>query len=277
MATFTRKGWDSDGRGGAFSSDEYSRYMDDLDDAILLRHDRGSRPGKTVHVHPTFKEVIEVDEKAKIAGLEEAAKAGNINARFLLGKEYAKRGDLVRAEHWLMKVAKLGGWPEAEAELSRVRQLKGQLNLISTSSGVSRSEDVHNALSDKEKKAIPTHDEDMSGADFAENPFLRMPRIQAFRIYDIQWSEGEKKYLVLLSKEKGEGKLETMGNLLHEGGFEITTEVFNTEMDAQKYGLFVRRTWGRHITQERELRWNFSQTISEFMSALRIKKSGVLT
>lgn len=152
MATFSRKGWSSDGVGGSFSSDEYTRYMDDIDDARMLRHDRGSRPGKTIHPHPTFTEVIEVDERAKFAGLMEEAKKGNVKAQFLLGKEYISRGDLREAEYWLRKVAALSGWPEAEAELSRVRQLKGQLKLTSTSSGVPKGEDTHDALSDKGKK-----------------------------------------------------------------------------------------------------------------------------
>ena len=56
------------------STDEYARYMDDIDDARLLRHDRGSRPGKTIHPHPSFRERIEVDAKAKIDGLIEEAK-----------------------------------------------------------------------------------------------------------------------------------------------------------------------------------------------------------
>ena len=50
------------------STDEYARYMDDIDDARMLRHDRGSRPGKTIHPHPSFREKIEVDAKAKIDG-----------------------------------------------------------------------------------------------------------------------------------------------------------------------------------------------------------------
>ena len=87
------------------STDEYARYMDDIDDAQLLRHDRGSRPGKTIHPHPSFREKIEVDAKAKIDGLIEEAQKGNVKAQLLLGKEYVQRGDLDRAEHWLKKVA----------------------------------------------------------------------------------------------------------------------------------------------------------------------------
>lgn len=71
MAIVSQKGWASDGGMSGLSDDEYARYMDDIDDARLLRRDRGSRPGKTIHPHPSFRERIEVDAKAKIDGLIE--------------------------------------------------------------------------------------------------------------------------------------------------------------------------------------------------------------
>ena len=66
MAIVSQKGWASDGCLGGVSDDEYARYMDDIDDARMLRHDRGRRPGKTIHPHPSFRERIEVDTQAKI-------------------------------------------------------------------------------------------------------------------------------------------------------------------------------------------------------------------
>ena len=71
MAIVSQKGWASDVGMSGLSDDEYVRYMDDIDDARMLRHDRGSRPGKTIHPHPSFRERIEVDAKAKIDGLIE--------------------------------------------------------------------------------------------------------------------------------------------------------------------------------------------------------------
>ena len=249
MAIVSQKGWASDGCLGGVSDDEYARYMDDIDDARLLRHDRGSRPGRTIHPHPSFREKIEVDAKAKIDGLIEEAKKGNIKAQFLLGKEYAQRGELGQAVHWLKKVADLGAWPEAEAELSRVRQ-RLRPEVLS----------VHCSTSD---------------VDFVVNPFLSLPRIRAFRIYEIQVSEFKKKFLLLVVRNKSGSKMETMGSILKETGHEIATEIFETEEEAKKYGLFVMRSWGRHITQEREEKWNISKTIVEFMSALQLKKTWV--
>ena len=83
MAIVSQKGWASDVGMSGLSDDEYVRYMDDIDDARMLRHDRGRRPGKTIHPHPSFRERIEVDAKAKIDGLIEEAKKGNIPAQFL--------------------------------------------------------------------------------------------------------------------------------------------------------------------------------------------------
>ena len=195
MATFSRKGWSSDGGGCGLSTDEYARYMDDIDDAQLLRHDRGSRPGKTIHPHPSFRERIEVDAKAKIDGLIEEAKKGNIKAQFLLGKEYAKRGELAQAEHWLRKVAALGGWPEAEAELSRVRQMK--------SSRIRSGELAEGTI------------------DLIENPFSTLPHVYGFHICELQTKRDGKKYQVLvdLKKRGGQsGTIESMVQILRKKG-----------------------------------------------------------
>ena len=262
MATFSRKGWSSDGVGGSFSSDEYTRYMDDIDDARMLRHDRGSRPGKTIHPHPTFTEVIEVDERAKFAGLMEEAKKGNVKAQFLLGKEYISRGDLREAEYWLRKVAALGGWPEAEAELSRVRQLR-QLRTQSCDENVAKA--MHGAHSVEAIKVVTDQGECDSKKGTEEHPFLKLPRAVAFEICDIAMRKGEKKYLVLV-RRKGGTKMEVMGHILREAGFDVATDLFDTELDAQNAGLLALRSWGRRISQEKEARLHLRDGIEKFLA-----------
>ena len=249
MATFSRKGWSSDGVGGGLSTDEYARYMDDIDDAQLLRHDRGSRPGRTIHPHPSFRERIEVDAKAKIDGLIEEAKKGNVKAQFLLGKEYAKRGELAQAEHWLRKVAALGGWPEAEAELSRVRQMK--LSRI-------RSRDL----------AAGT-------TDFIENPFSTLPHVYGFHICDLQTKRDGKKYQVLVELKRRcrqSGDVESMGQVLRNAGYKDIIDLFDTEEDAKEAGLLARRCWGRSISQEREERYHLRDGIAKFISDISLSQ-----
>ena len=249
MATFSRKGWSSDGGGCGLSTDEYARYMDDIDDAQLLRHDRGSRPGKTIHPHPSFRERIEVDAKAKIDGLIEEAKKGNIKAQFLLGKEYAKRGELAQAEHWLRKVAVLGGWPEAEAELSRVRQMK--LSRI-------RSRDL----------AAGT-------TDFIENPFSTLPHVYGFHICELQTKQDGKKYQVLVDlKKRGDqsGNIEPMAQLLKKAGYKDIIDLFDTQAAAEEAGLLALRCWGRRISQEREERYHLRDGIAKFISDISISQ-----
>ena len=231
------------------STDEYARYMDDIDDAQLLRHDRGSRPGKTIHPHPAFRERIEVDAKAKIDGLIEEAKKGNIKAQFLLGKEYAKRGELAQAEHWLRKVAVLGGWPEAEAELSRVRQMK--LSRI-------RSRDL----------AAGT-------TDFIENPFSTLPHVYGFHICELQTKRDGKKYQVLVELKRRcrqSGDVESMGQVLRNAGYKDIIDLFDTEEDAKEAGLLALRCWGRYISQEREERYNLRDGIAKFISDISLSQ-----
>ena len=249
MAIVSQKGWASDVGMSGLSDDEYARYMDDIDDAQLLRHDRGRRPGKTIHPHPSFREKIEVDAKAKIDGLIEEAKKGIIPAQFLLGKEYAQRGELGRAEHWLKKVADLGAWPEAEAELSRVRQMK--LSRI-------RSRDL----------AAGT-------TDFIENPFSTLPRVYGYRTCDLQTKRDGKKYQVLVELKRRcrqSGDVESMGQVLRNAGYKDIIDLFDTEEDAKEAGLLARRCWGRSISQEREERYHLREGIAKFMSDIFISQ-----
>lgn len=249
MATFSRKGWNSDGEVGGLSSDEYARYMDDIDDAQLLRRDRGSRPGKTIHPHPSFREKINVDAKAKIDGLIEEAKKGNVKAQFLLGKEYAQRGDLGRAEHWLKKVADLGAWPEAEAELSRVRQMKASRV---------RSDDLAEGM-----------------IDFIENPFSTLPHVYGYRICDLQTKRDGKKYQVLVELKRHcrqSGNVESMGQVLRNAGYKDIIDIFDTQADAEEAGLLALRCWGRRISQEREERYHLREGIPKFMSDISISQ-----
>ena len=243
MATFSRKGWSSDGGGRGLSTDEYARYMDDIDDARLLRHDRGSRPGKTIHPHPSFRERIEVDAKAKIDGLIEEAKKGIIPAQFLLCKEYAQRGELGRAEYWLKKVADLGAWPEAEAELSRVRQMKASRV---------RSGDLSEGM-----------------IDFIENPFSTLPHVYGFHICELQTKRDGKKYQVLVDLKKRGGQsgvIESMAQILRKAGYKDIIDLFDTQADAEEAGLLALRCWGRRISQEREERYNLRDGIAKFIS-----------
>ena len=249
MATFSRKGWSSDGGGCGLSTDEYARYMDDIDDAQLLRHDRGSRPGKTIHPHPSFREKIEVDAQAKIDGLIEEAQKGNINAQFLLGKEYAQRGELGRAEHWLKKVADLGAWPEADAELSRVRQMK---------SSRIRSGDI----------AVGT-------TDFIENPFSTLPRVYGYRTCDLQTKRDGKKYQVLVELKRHcrqSRDVESMAQILRKFGYKDIIDLFDTQADAEEAGLLALRCWGRRISQEREERYHLRDGIAKFISDISLSQ-----
>lgn len=249
MATFSRKGWSSDGGGCGLSTDEYARYMDDIDDAQLLRHDRGSRPGKTIHPHPSFREKINVDAKAKIDGLIEEAKKGNVKAQFLLGKEYAQRGDLGRAEHWLKKVADLGAWPEAESELSQVRQMRSS--------------------------RIRSGNLAASMTDFIENPFSALPHVYGFHICELQTKRDGKKYQVLvdLKKRCGQsGNIESMVQILRKAGYKDIIDLFDTQADAEEAGLLALRCWGRRISQEREERYHLRDGIAKFISDISISQ-----
>ena len=187
--------------------------------------------------------MIEVDAKAKIDGLIEEAKKGIIPAQFLLGKEYAQRGELGRAEYWLKKVADLGAWPEAEAELSRVRQMK--LSRI-------RSRDL----------AAGT-------TDFIENPFSTLPRVYGYRTCDLQTKRDGKKYQVLVELKRRcrqSGDVESMGQVLRNAGYKDIIDLFDTQADAEEAGLLALRCWGRRISQEREERYNLRDGIAKFIS-----------
>ena len=253
-----RKGWSSGGR-RSFSSDEYTRYMGDLDDARMLRRDHGSRPGKTIHPHPTFTEVIEVDERAKFAGLMEEAKKGNVKAQFLLGKEYVRLGDLREAEYWLCKVAALGGWPEAEEELSLVRRVLYPARTRSC------DENAAKAYSDAAATDISVQNDSASKNVPEEHPFFNLPRIAEFEVCEILVRRGEKKYLVLIRRKKS-AKMEVMGHVLREAGFDDATDLYDTELDAQNVGLLARRSWGRLISQERETRFHIRDSIEKFLA-----------
>ena len=231
------------------STDEYARYMDDIDDAQLLRHDRGSRPGKTIHPHPSFRERIEVDAKAKIDGLIEEAKKGNIKAQFLLGKEYAQRGELGQAVHWLKNVADLGAWPEAEAELSRMRQMKASRV---------RSGDLAEGT-----------------IDFIENPFSALPHVYGFHICELQTKRDGKKYQVLVDLKKRGGQsgvIESMAQILRKAGYKDITDLFDTQADAEEAGLLALRCWGRRISQVREERYHLRDGIVKFISDISISQ-----
>ena len=249
MAIVSQKGWASDVGMSGLSDDEYVRYMDDIDDARMLRHDRGSRPGKTIHPHPSFRERIEVDAKAKIDGLIEEAKKGNIKAQFLLGKEYAQRGELGQAVHWLKKVADLGAWPEAEAELSRVRQMKASRV---------RSGDLSEGM-----------------IDFIENPFSTLPHVYGFHICELQTKRDGKKYQVLVELKRRcrqSGDVESMGQVLRNAGYKDIIDLFDTEEDAKEAGLLARRCWGRSISQEREERYHLREGIAKYMSDISLSQ-----
>ena len=259
MAKFSRKGrkrrkrWSSGGR-RSFSSDEYTRYLADVDDSRMLRRDRGSRPGKTIHLHQTFKEKIEVDDRATIDGLREEAEKGNIQAWFRLGKEYARLGDLKEAEYWLCKVAKLGGWPEAEAELSLVRRM------LYPSRTRSCEENAAKAYSDAAATDISVQDDSASENVPEEHPFSKLPRIAEFETCEIVMRRGEKKYLVLVRRKKS-AKMEVMGHVLREAGFDVATDLYDTELDARNAGLLARHSWGRPMSQERGNRFHLRDGI----------------
>ena len=77
--------------------------------------------------------------------------------------------------------------------------------------------------------------------------------------------KGEKKYLVLV-RRKGGTKMEVMGHILREAGFDVATDLFDTELDAQNAGLLALRSWGRRISQEKEARLHLRDGIEKFLA-----------
>lgn len=262
MATFSKKGWNSDSGGFNMSLDEYVRYMDNIDYAV----DRSSRPQKTIHEHKSFKEKVEPDTStgSRIPWLLSEAHMGNTVAKFMLGQEYAKCGNLREAEHWLKKVADLGGWPEAEKELSRVRELI-RCRLVADVAFKARDDGQND---EKVDVRIMT-----SESFLPENPLVCLPRINAFRICEFELGNGEKRYLVVIRKRKDSTIMEPMGYVLRGLGYDIAKDLFETEAEAQKFGLLAMRTWGRQISLERERKWNLQDGINDFLSC--VLKHGV--
>ena len=56
-----------------------------------------------------------------------------------------------------------------------------------------------------------------------------------------------------------------MGSILRESGYDVVTELFDTEEEAIRYGNLAMCTWGRRITYEREQKWHLLDEITMFL------------
>ena len=120
MSKFSKKGWDSDFRASNFTGDQLERYMDGLRDGLHGRSDPIVRSGKTIHPHKLFGETArEFTSDEIFATMLAAAKAGDFQRQYLVGLEFAKRGDLVNARIWLKKAADKN-WPGAKETLAEI-------------------------------------------------------------------------------------------------------------------------------------------------------------
>ena len=157
MSKFSKKGWDSDFRESNFTGDQLDRYTDGLCDDLYGRRDPISKPGKKIHPHKTFGEAPrEFTSDEKFATMLAAAKGGNFQRQYLVGLEFAKRGDLVNARIWLEKAADRN-WPGAKEKLS----------------------EIAGALRDVSPRALPRS---------CDN---RAPRVKRYKVFSIPFNPGK--------------------------------------------------------------------------------------
>ena len=57
-----------------------------------------------------------------------------------------------------------------------------------------------------------------------------------------------------------------MGRILREAGFDVATDIFDTELEAENGGLLALRSWGRPISQDRETRYHLRECIEKFLA-----------
>ena len=122
MAKFSKKGWGSDFNDKNFTSDQLERHIDGLRDDLYGHRDPAGRRDKTVHVHPVFGEKRhEPTPEVHFEVMLEEARKGYAGKQYLVGLEYAKRGDTENAIIWLKKAAD-NNFPGASEALERLNQ-----------------------------------------------------------------------------------------------------------------------------------------------------------
>lgn len=104
-------------RHGFVSDNSLQSMRDDL-----AHRDGGyQKAGKTIHVHTPIREAPrEFTADELFATRIQEARKGNPQFQFLVGKEYAERGNLIRAKRFLEKAASKG-WPGAAVELTKLK------------------------------------------------------------------------------------------------------------------------------------------------------------
>ena len=99
-----------------YTADQEESLKDGIRDDMNGRHDSLKRTGKIVRVHPTIREKPrDPSPEDNFDVMLEAAEKGYAQSQFLVGQEYAKRGDVEQARFWLTKAADKNWLGAAEA------------------------------------------------------------------------------------------------------------------------------------------------------------------
>lgn len=102
-----------------YTPDQEENIKDSIRDDMNGRHDSLKRTGKIIHVHPTIREKPrDPSPEDNFDVMLEAAEKGYAQSQFLVGQEYAKRGDVEQARFWFTKA--LDRWPEAANALAEL-------------------------------------------------------------------------------------------------------------------------------------------------------------
>ena len=167
MAKCSRKGWSSDFHINNCSRDQLDRFMERQREDLYGRRDMITKVGRSIHSHPMFGEAVrDFTSEEVFQTMLTAAKGGDVQRQFLVGLEFAKRGEVNSAMFWLKKAASVN-WPGAKEACARlVRQ--GDVK------GCSR----RNVLDWKETKICPKCGKRRLNRDFIYCPMcgLRLPQ-----------------------------------------------------------------------------------------------------
>ena len=122
MAKHHRKDRKARFRGGHLSSEQLDSMLERLRGDLYGRRDPISKRGKTIHIHPVFGEAARNFTNDEIfQTMLTAAKGGDIQRQFLVGLEFAKRGETNSAIYWLKKAASMN-WPGAKEAYAQLLQ-----------------------------------------------------------------------------------------------------------------------------------------------------------
>ena len=166
---------------GFVSDDSLESMRDDL-----AHRDSGyQKAGKTVHAHTPIKEAPrEFTADELFATRIWAARSGNVQFQFLVGEEYARRGNLERARHFLGKAASKG-WPGAVEELAKLKAIYD-------------GEPFSNGGKTIFRKGRSLK----RGMHFVVD-LARFPRVKYFRVVKVSLRDSVTKYAVLLKPTGG--------------------------------------------------------------------------